>query len=263
MRPEAGVHAHTAADPADLALAVRLAEVAGKRLLEVRESWSGPSWELGDAGDSAAQDVIASGLTAVRPGDAVLSEEARDSPARLKADRVWIIDPLDGTREFSEGRDDWAVHVALWERFVGELTVGVVALPGRGVILSSDGNAGRPRAEGEWRIAVSRTRPPGAAVTAARELGATLVPMGSAGAKVAAVVLGDVDAYVHDGGQYEWDSAAPVAMARAAGMFTSRIDGAALRYNQSDVYLPDLIVARPEFASQLVAAIQGSDGHAS
>jgi 3'(2'), 5'-bisphosphate nucleotidase len=258
VRPEAGVHAHTAADPADLALAVRLAEVAGQRLLEVRESWTGTPWELGDAGDRAAQDVIASGLAAIRPDDAVLSEEARDTRARLTADRVWIIDPLDGTREYGEGRDDWAVHVALWERFAGDLTVGAVALPGRGLVLSSDGNAGRPRAAGELRIAVSRSRPPGSALAAAREMGATLVPMGSAGAKASAVVLGEVDAYVHDGGQYEWDSAAPVAVARAAGMYTSRIDGAALRYNESDVYLPDLIVARSEIASQLLAAIQGS-----
>lgn len=247
---------HHAADPADLAIAAQLAAFAGERLLEVRASWTGDPRGLGKAGDLAAQDVLASGLATVRPGDAILSEEAGDDPARLSADRVWIVDPLDGTREYSEGRDDWAVHVALWERFAGDLTVGAVALPGRGIVLTSDGEPAPPRQSGEWRIAVSRTRPPGSAIAAARELGATLVPMGSAGAKAAAVILGEVDAYVHEGGQYQWDSAAPVAVARASGIHTSRINGAPLRYNEPDVYLPDLIVARTELAPQLLAAVQ-------
>ncbi|MGQ0846675.1 MAG: 3'(2'),5'-bisphosphate nucleotidase CysQ [Sporichthyaceae bacterium] len=248
---------HHAADPADLAIAAQLAAFAGDRLLEVRRTWTGDLRGLGRAGDAAAQDVLASGLASVRPGDAVLSEEAGDDPARLKADRVWIVDPLDGTREYSEGREDWAVHVALWERFAGDLTVGAVALPGRGIVLTSDGEPAPPRRDGGWRIAVSRTRPPESAQRAARELSATLVPMGSAGAKAAAVVLGEVDAYVHEGGQYQWDSAAPVAVARASGIFTSRLNGDPLRYNEPDPYLPDLIVVRPELAPQLLAAVQG------
>ncbi|MGQ0464551.1 MAG: 3'(2'),5'-bisphosphate nucleotidase CysQ [Sporichthyaceae bacterium] len=254
MRSEASF---PAADPADLALAVELARDAGERLLAVRDAWSGGEyWELGDAGDREAQKLLAAGLASARPGDAVLSEEALDDPARLGADRVWIVDPLDGTREYSEGRDDWAVHVALWERSADDLTVGAVALPGLGLVLSSDGQAARPRRPGDLRIAVSRSRPPGSAVAAARALGATLVPMGSAGAKAAAVLLGEVDAYVHDGGQYEWDSAAPVAVARACGFHTSRVNGDPLRYNRADVYLPDLIVARTEIAPRLLAAVQ-------
>jgi 3'(2'), 5'-bisphosphate nucleotidase len=247
----------------DLALAVELAEAAGARLTELRRAWTGDEAGLRKAGDAASQDLLAERLGQARPADAVLSEEARDSPIRLSADRVWIIDPLDGTREFGEGRDDWAVHVALWQRTSadsGELTVGAVALPGRGTVLGSDPSFGASREVPEppgrtLRIAVSRTRPPEVAVLVAEALNAELVPMGSAGYKVTAVVLGDVDAYVHGGGQYEWDSAAPVAVARAAGVHTSRLDGSPLRYNQPDPLLPDLVIARSEVAAPLLAAI--------
>jgi 3'(2'), 5'-bisphosphate nucleotidase len=199
-------------------------------------------------------------LTAERPDDAVLSEEAteeeRANSARLVADRVWIVDPLDGTREFSElGRSDWAVHVALWER--GELVAGAVAQPGIDTTFHTgqppvgpDTTAERPR------IVVSRTRPPAFVQALAEELGAELVPMGSAGVKMMSVVRDISDAYVHAGGQYEWDSAAPVAVAAAAGLFTSRIDGSPLRYNQDDVYLPDVIVCRPELAEQILSFIK-------
>jgi 3'(2'), 5'-bisphosphate nucleotidase len=253
--PEAG---DAPAHAADRALAVDLARAAGERLLAVRDRWRGDSWDLADAGDRAAQELLAAELAAARPDDAVLSEEALDDPRRHTAQRVWIIDPVDGTREYSEGRDDWAVHVALWDRTVDDLIVGVIALPSQGLILSDDGTAARPRAEGELRIVVSRSRPPGIAVAAARALDATLVPMGSAGAKIAAVVLGQADAYVHAGGQYQWDSAAPVGMARAAGMHTSRVTGEPLRYNEREVYLPDLVVARPELAPRLMAAVKES-----
>jgi 3'(2'), 5'-bisphosphate nucleotidase len=240
----------------DLALAVELAEAAGARLTELRRGWTGDEAGLRAAGDAASQELLAEHLGRERPGDAVLSEEAKDDPIRLTADRVWILDPLDGTREYGEGRDDWAVHVALWERSADDLTVGAVALPGRGVVLASDGRAEVPEPPGRaLRIAVSRTRPPAVAVLVAEALGAELVPMGSAGYKVTAVVLGDVDAYVHGGGQYEWDSAAPVAVARAAGIATSRLDGSPLRYNQPDPQLPDLVIARPEVAAPLLAAI--------
>lgn len=245
-------------DPADLQLAVELARAAGQCLLAVRAGWAGEPEDLGKAGDRAAQELLSTRLAAERPKDAVLSEEAVDDPARLSAERVWILDPLDGTREYAEGRDDWAVHVALWQRAAEDLTVGAVALPGRDLVLASDGHAAHARTPGDLRIAVSRTRPPGVAVAVARALGATLVPLGSAGAKAAAVVLGEVDAYVHEGGQYQWDSAAPVAVARACGIHTSRLNGEPLRYNESDVYLPDLIVARPELAPQLLAAVQES-----
>ena len=182
----------------------------------------------------------------------VLSEEAADAPGRLTAERVWIVDPLDGTREFAEGRSDWAVHVALWCRRSCRRR-GRAARPRHGAV--HRGAAVTPgRRRERPRIAVSRTRAPALAARLADRLGAELVPMGSAGYKVAAVVLGEVDAYVHAGGQYEWDSAAPVAVARA-GLHTSRLDGS-LRYNQPEPYLPDLVVCRRELAAALLTAIR-------
>jgi len=240
----------------DVEFARELACAAGRRLLDVRRDSAGlPADELKRRGDAQAQELLAGGLAAGRPADAVLSEEARDDGARLGADRVWIIDPLDGTREFSEERADWAVHVALWER--GELAAGAVALPGLDLVLGSDpAPAVPPRAEGTpLRVAVSRSRPPAIATDVAAALDAELVAMGSAGFKVAAVVRGEVDIYVHGGGQYEWDSAAPVAVARAAGLHTSRLDGSPLRYNQADPYLPDLVVCRPELAARVLTVV--------
>jgi len=215
--------------------------------------------QLKDLGDGESQRLLAQALAVSRPGDAVLSEEAPDDPARLGADRVWIIDPLDGTREFSEGRDDWAVHVALWQRSGGRgrLVVGAVALPGLGEVLVSDPPPAAPvRCRGgRLRMAVSRSRPPRIAQDVASGLDAELVAMGSAGFKVAAVVRGEVDMYVHGGGQYEWDSAAPVAVAAAAGLHCSRLDGSPLVYNRADPLLPDLVVCRPELADKVLAAI--------
>jgi 3'(2'), 5'-bisphosphate nucleotidase len=227
------------------------ATVAGERLLEVRrEGLEGR--ELKDAGDRAAQELIAAILATHRPDDAVLSEEAADDKSRLTADRVWIIDPLDGTREFSEPpRDDWAVHVALWER--GELVAGAVAQPGMAATFhTGEPPMVPPRSSDKPRIAVSRTRPPAFVEALAEEIGAELVPMGSAGAKVISVTRDVTDAYVHAGGQYEWDSAAPVAVARAAGLHTSRVDGSPLIYNQDNVRLPDLVVCRPELADAIL-----------
>ena len=243
----------------DHVLATWLATVAGERLLEVRgEGLEGK--ELKDAGDVAAHDLLMALIAEHRPDDAVLSEERPDEGAdkvdRLSASRVWIVDPLDGTREFSEPpRDDWAVHVALWQD--GELVAGAVAQPALGETF----NTGHPpvvppSTSSRPRIAVSRSRPPAFVEGLAEEIGADLVPMGSAGAKVISVVRDVSDAYVHSGGQYEWDSAAPVAVARAAGLHTSRIDGSPLLYNQDDVYLPDLIVCRPELAERIVAFVK-------
>ncbi len=239
----------------DHTFAAWAAEQAGARLLEVRaEGLEGK--ELKDAGDAAAQELLARLLAEFRPDDNVLSEEARDDKSRLTASRVWIIDPLDGTREFSEPpREDWAVHVALWES--GELTAGAVAQPVLGQTFSTASpSVVPPRTSGRPRIAVSRSRPPAFVEALATELGADLVPMGSAGAKVISVVRDVSDAYVHAGGQYEWDNAAPVAVARAAGLFCSRVDGSELVYNQDDVYLPDLIVCRPELADAIVAFVR-------
>jgi 3'(2'), 5'-bisphosphate nucleotidase len=246
----------------DHVLAEWLATVAGERLLEVRgEGLEGK--ELKDAGDLAAHDLLMALLAANRPEDAVLSEEglenAADKAHRLAAERVWIVDPLDGTREFSEPpRDDWAVHVALWER--GELVAGAVAQPAVGETFSTAAPPVLPdRTLGDGvrpRIAVSRTRPPAFVEALAKELDAELVPMGSAGAKVISVVRDVTDAYVHAGGQYVWDNAAPVAVARSAGLFCSRVDGSPLVYNQEDVSLPDLVVCRPELAEAILAFVR-------
>jgi 3'(2'), 5'-bisphosphate nucleotidase len=239
----------------DHVLAEWLATAAGQRLLGVREEGL-TGRELKDAGDLAAHDLLMKLLAEHRPGDAVLSEEALENGAdktrRLQADRVWIIDPLDGTREFSEPpRNDWAVHVALWAR--GDLVAGAVSQPALGETFSTaDPPYVPPSTSDRPRIAVSRTRPPAFVEALAAEIGADLVPMGSAGAKVISVVRDVSDAYVHAGGQYEWDNAAPVAVARAAGLHCSRVDGSPLRYNQDDVSLPDLIVCRPELADRIV-----------
>jgi 3'(2'), 5'-bisphosphate nucleotidase len=243
----------------DPLLARLLADRAGEALLKVR---SGPAQgrDLKDAGDRRAQQVLATLLAEHRPEDAVLSEEAADSAARLSATRVWIIDPLDGTREFSERpRPDWAVHVALWSRTAGgdgDLIEGAVALPAEQTTFGTDQPPVVPPAPGgRIRLAVSRSRPPAFVVELAERLDAVLVPMGSAGVKCASVWRGQADAYVHGGGQFEWDSAAPVAVARAAGLHTSRIDGSPLEYNRPNPSLPDLVVCRPELADSLLRAI--------
>jgi 3'(2'), 5'-bisphosphate nucleotidase len=236
-------------------LAALLAAEAGEALLAVRQHPVAAPTELRDLGDRTAQELLARRLAETRPDDAVLSEEAADDPRRLSASRVWIIDPLDGTREFSEPpRDDWAVHVALWSE--GGLVAGAVAIPSRGVVHRSDRPTPVPRRPpGPVRLAVSRSRPPAFVVTLAERLGAELVAMGSAGVKAMSVVDGTADAYVHAGGQYEWDSAAPVAVARAHGLITNRIDGSPLVYNSPDPYLPDLVVVRPELETEVMEAL--------
>ncbi|MET9066570.1 3'(2'),5'-bisphosphate nucleotidase CysQ [Streptosporangium sandarakinum] len=246
----------------DHVLAADLAAEAGERLLALRaELGFGDPAVLRKEGDTASHLFLMDALARSRPGDAVLSEEAtreeRLDPRRLAAERVWIVDPLDGTREFAEeGRADWAVHVALWER--GALTAGAVALPAQGRTLSTLEPPVRPApaAGGRPRIAVSRTRPPEFVRALAERVGADLVPIGSAGAKISAVLTGEVEAYVHAGGQYEWDSAAPVAVALAAGAHASRIDGSPLRYNQADPSLPDILVSLPELAPALLDGIR-------
>ena len=212
---------------------------------------------MGDVGDRAAHVHLLDLLTREAPGDAVLSEEGRDDLARLKTERVWIVDPVDGTREFSEpGRSDWAVHVAL--AIDGEAVAGAVALPARGLTLGTDPPpAPRPAYDGEPRILVSRSRPPAQARLIQESLGGRLVPMGSAGAKAMAVVLGEADVYAHAGGQYEWDNAAPAAVAEAAGLHVSKIDGSPLRYNSRDPWVPDLLVCRPHLADAALKALEG------
>jgi 3'(2'), 5'-bisphosphate nucleotidase len=239
----------------DHELAATLATQAGKLLLDVRAELADASGaERKAAGDKRSHNYLMEALAQARPDDAVLSEEGTDDPIRLRSRRVWIVDPLDGTREFSElDREDWAVHVALWED--GELIAGAVALPAQNVTLATPVAPAPPPAPAAPRIVVSRTRPPAVALQVRDALGGVLVEMGSAGAKVAAVVQGLADVYVHAGGQYEWDSAAPVAVARAAGLHTSRIDGSPLQYNRPDPLLPDVVVCRPEYAEAVLAAI--------
>ena len=245
---------------ADQVLAGFLARGAGEILLRLQADaadFNLTGEKLKAAGDMAAQKFLDAALTRERPLDSVLSEEAVDTVSRLAADRVWIVDPLDGTREFSEGRDDWAVHVALWER--GRLVAGAVALPGVGKMIGDGAPLPQAAPERTLRIAVSRSRPPEIASRVAQALGAELVPMGSAGYKIWAVTTGEVDAYLHAGGQYEWDSAAPVFAARGAGMYASRIDGSPLYYNQKSPYLPDLLVCRAEINDLLLNTIRGAN----
>ena len=236
-------------------LAADLAAEAGRRLLALRDRGGDPD-VLRREGDRRSHEFLAAELARQRPGDALLSEEGKDSPARLSASRVWIVDPLDGTREFGEpGRTDWAVHVALWQR--GELTAGAVALPAQGKTLSTaePGAHREPRGAPMMRLVVSRTRPPDFTARLADKIGAVVLPLGSAGAKAAAVICGDADAYVHSGGQYEWDSAAPVAVALAAGLHASRIDGSKLRYNQDPPSVPDILICQAALAQTLLGAI--------
>lgn len=237
----------------DVRLAERLAAAAGEILLGLQRTSGLEGKELGKAGDEAANTLLMKALRDARPDDAILCEEERDNPVRLTSRRVWIVDPLDGTREYGEGRTDWAVHVAL--SIDGAPAVGAVALPGLGLTLSSASPSPIPEANTPPRMLVSRTRPAAEAVAVAHAVGATLLPMGSAGAKAMAVVRGEADIYLHTGGQYEWDNCAPAAVALAAGLHVSRVDGQPLRYNNEDTYLPDLLICRPEWAERVLALV--------
>lgn len=242
----------------DAQLAARLATQAGLRLVELRQRmWAAGavSWEVMDGGDMASHHFLADELATARPHDAVLSEEGVEDPRRFEVDRVWIIDPLDGTREFGEpGRLDWAVHVALWEG--DRFAAAAVSLPAISRTFATDpAPTLPPAARSRPRLITSRSRPPRLASVVAEALGAEPMVLGSAGAKTMAIVMGDADIYVHAGGQYQWDSAAPAAVAEAAGLHVSRIDGSPIVYNDRDVWLPDFLVCRKEYASATLAAI--------
>ena len=253
----------------DVRLAVSLVTGAGDVLMRLRAEVDagrrrGGSLELRRTGDAAAQAWLAAALCGARPDDAVLSEEGPDDPRRLDAERVWIVDPLDGTREFAERspdghwRDDFAVHVALWRRGEG-LTCGAVALPAAGRVYDSatlmprDEASARAVLDGRrrLRVAVSRTRPPAVAACLVETGEVDLVPLGSTGVKAASVLEGTVDAYVHAGGQHEWDSAAPVAVALASGFVATRLDGSPLAYNRPEPWVPDLVICHPSLAARL------------
>ena len=237
----------------DVQLARRIAEKAGELLLVLQGSGLFEGKALGKAGDRTANAFIMEALKSQRPDDAVLSEEEKDNADRLKASRVWIVDPLDGTREYGEGRTDWAVHVAL--SIDGVPGPSAVALPGQGVTLCTGTRHKALETPPKLRMLVSRTRPAAEAVAVAEALGAELVPMGSAGAKAMAVVQGAADIYLHTGGQYEWDNCAPAAVARAAGLHVSRVDGSPLAYNAENPYLPDLLICPPHLAEHVIEAL--------
>ncbi|PEQ11830.1 3'(2'),5'-bisphosphate nucleotidase CysQ [Novosphingobium sp. PC22D] len=234
-------------------LAAHLADQAGKILLQVRASGMFEGKSLGKAGDQTANQFLVHALRQQRPEDGLLSEEEKDNPERLAKERVWIVDPVDGTREYGEERTDWAVHVGM--AVDGAPTLGAVALPGLDKVLRSDQPGEVPPAPDVLRMVVSRTRPAKEATAVAEKLGAQLVPMGSAGAKAMSILLGDADIYLHSGGQYEWDSCAPAAVALGWGLHCSRIDGSPLVYNQHDVYMPDLLICRKEHADRVLAEV--------
>ena len=235
----------------DAELATAIATEAGELLLAMQRA--GASKECGARGDRDANVLILERLRAARPDDAILSEESADDLSRLDARRVWIVDPLDGTREFSEGRDDWAVHIAL--AIDGAAAVGAVALPALDLTLSSDAPPALGTAQQPPRMLVSRSRASQLCAHVGETIGATLLPMGSAGAKAMAVVRGEAEIYLHSGGQYQWDNCAPAAVALAAGLHVSRIDGSPIVYNQRDTSIPDLLICRRELADQILALI--------
>lgn len=242
----------------DAELAAKLAADAGALLLELRKNSDLSGKQLGDAGDKTANEMLVAALRELRPDDGLLSEESKDTVERLSKDRVWIIDPVDGTREYSEGREDWAVHVGL--AIDGKPSVGAVSLPGLGLTLRSDLPITLPVRASKSRLVVSRTRPAKEAVAVAKILDAELIPMGSAGAKAMAIIRGEADIYLHSGGQYEWDNCAPVAVAKAHGLHCSRIDGSPLVYNQQDTYLPDLLICHKQDADRILELVNKLEG---
>ena len=238
----------------DAELAAHLAEVAGRLLIEVRAAGVFSAKALGKAGDQTANQFLCHAIREQRPDDGLLSEEEKDNFERLAHSRVWIVDPVDGTREYGDGRTDWAVHVGL--AIDGVATIGAVALPGQGVVLRTDRPHLLPPGAPVPRLVVSRTRPAKEAVAVAEAIGGELVAMGSAGAKAMAIVRGEAEIYLHTGGQYEWDSCAPAAVAMACGLHVSRVDGTSLVYNRSDTYMPDLLICRPEWAARVLDLVR-------
>lgn len=242
----------------DAQLSAHLVEAAGDLLLVIRESQLFKGKALGKVGDATANQLLINALQTLRPNDGLLSEESPDTDDRLSKSRVWIIDPVDGTREYGEARADWAVHVGL--AIDGIAAVGAVAQPGLegGLILRSDRPMAQSIHDGPPRLVVSRTRPAKEAIAVAENLGGELLPMGSAGAKAMAVVRGEAEIYLHSGGQYEWDSCAPVAVAQAHGLHCSRIDGTPLQYNRNNTYLPDLLICHVDLANDVLQYIRAA-----
>ena len=245
----------------DAELATELARETGARLVAHREQLverGTTMWQLKDSGDMLGHHFIMDALGTLRPDDAVLSEEGHDDRKRLLADRVWIVDPLDGTNEYGEGRADWAVHIALWNG--GRLTDAAVSLPAIDEVFPTSPPCPLPDKEGRKpRLVTSRNRAPYAAILVAERMDCEAFRLGSAGAKTMSILMGEADIYVHDGGMHQWDSAAPAAVAMAAGLHASRIDGSPLEYNGHDTWLPDFFVCRPEYVDDILHAIWGRD----
>lgn len=251
----APVHQHVMTDEQ---LAAELAEEAGRHLLALRSAGTAEDKALGALADRAANDILLAGLGRWRPDDPVLSEESADAPARLTSRRVWVIDPLDGTREFAEGRSDWAVHVAL--AVDGRPALGAVAVPAQGRLFRSDRVRPPSRSRTRPLILMSRSRPCAEATACAERLGADIADMGSAGAKAMAVVAGDADLYIHSGGQHQWDNCAPAAVALAAGLHATRLDGSPLVYNRAETLVPDLVIGRADLALRAIACLREHSG---
>jgi 3'(2'), 5'-bisphosphate nucleotidase len=242
----------------DAEIAARASDAAGRLLMDLRAGSLAGGPAIGTAGDLLANQLILAAIREWRPDDGILSEESPDRPDRLARSRVWIVDPLDGTREYGEGRDDWAVHVAL--AIDGVAAAGAVAVPARGRLFRSDDATVVAKEEKRKPVLlVSRTRPPPEGPALAAALGAELRQMGSAGVKAMAVVAGEADIYFHSGGQHEWDNCAPVAVAKGAGLHVSRRDGSAIVYNQARPFVPDLLICRPEWARRALDALSVAD----
>jgi len=262
-----------------LAFAARIAAEAGRRLVGLRASgrWTDEGI-LGDVGDQAADGYLQGYLRGRYPDDGLLSEETVDAAERAGKRLVWIVDPLDGTKEYSSGRHDWAVHVGL--TIDGKPALGAVALPAIDRVLTGVCGGGIVQAavtgsDGEWpqafaadagpssgqplRLACSRSHTPEWMQRFARELGgAELVPCGSVGFKVAMLLFGKADVYVHQKGLKEWDTCAPEAIARAAGWTVCRFDGSDQRYNQRDPRNDQIVVCRTRLRERVLAGLASS-----
>ena len=241
----------------DHVLAARLAQSAADLLVDILDDRAPAEngWRLEHLGDRRSHGFLVAELHRHRPEDAVLSEEGHDDLTRLDAERVWIVDPLDGSSNYGWS-DQWAVHVGLVE--AGVPTAGAVAVPCFGRTYATD-PAPEPimsRVGPRPVVVVARSRHHIDGRLLASALGAEVLAIGSAGVKAMAVVRGEADAYVHGGGLYEWDSCAPVAVAQAAGLHASRLDGSPLEYNKADPWSPGLVICQRHIADELLEILK-------
>lgn len=254
---------------------------AGRLLLDLRATYGDldpadvdTANRLRKEADRASHLLIADRISAARPDDVILSEEGKDDPARLVADRVWIVDPLDGTFEFGQGRSDFAVHIVLWVRDAlsptgARLVASTVELPAQGLtrtdIDTPDVSFALPT-DRPIRIVASRSRAPkwlpDAVAVLADRMGreVEVIDVGSVGAKVNEILCGRADAYVHDTGFYEWDVAAPYAVAHRYGLHASHVGGEPIRFNQDPPYVTSLLVSIPTLLDDLTSVFAEASG---